>query len=115
MEIIPTRQFKEDVKFYKRRKKYLKIESDIKPAVEELKIGNFIGDKLEGLTLPANTAVYKVRLPNSSINVGKSGGFRLLYYVAIADRIYLVKIYSKKDDNRIPSDAQIVELINNLL
>ena len=115
MEIIPTRQFKEDVKFYKRRKKYLKIESDIKPAVEELKIGNFIGDKLEGLTLPANTAFYKVRLPNSSINVGKSGGFRLLYYVAIADRIYLVKIYSKKDDNRIPSDAQIVELINNLL
>ena len=37
MEIIPTRQFKENVKFYKRRKKYLKIESDIKPAGEELK------------------------------------------------------------------------------
>ena len=115
MEIILARQFKEDIKFYKRRKKYLKIESDVKPAVEELQAGNLIGDKLEGLNIPANTAVYKVRLPNSSINIGKSGGFRLLYYVAIADRIYLAKIYSKKDDNRIPTDAQIAELINSLL
>ena len=114
MEIILTRQFKDDIKFYKRRKKYLKIDADIQPAIEELRAGNLIGDKLEGLTLPANTAVYKVRLPNSSINIGKSGGFRLLYYVAIADKIYLAKIYSKKDDNRIPTDAQIAELINSL-
>ena len=115
MEIILTRQFKDDIKFYKRRKKYLKIDADVQPAIEELRAGNLIGDKLEGLTLPANTAVYKVRLPNSSINIGKSGGFRLLYYVAIADKIYLAKIYSKKDDNRIPTDAQIAELINSLL
>ena len=115
MEIILTRKFKEDIKFYKRRKKYLKIESDIQPAIEEIENGNFIGDKLEGLTLPANTTAYKVRLPNSSTNVGKSGGFRLLYYVAIADEIYFLTIYSKKDDNRIPSDAQIAEIINNIL
>lgn len=115
MEIILTRQFKDDIKFYKRKKKYLKIDADVKPAIKELTAGNFIGTKLEGLAIPANTAVYKVRLPNSSINVGKSGGFRLLYYVAIADKIYLAKIYSKKDDNRIPTDAQIVELINTLL
>ena len=115
MEIILTRQFKDDIKFYKRRKKYLKIDADIRAALEELRAGNFIGDKLEGLNIPANTSAYKVRLPNSSINVGKSGGFRLLYYVAIADRIYLVKIYSKKDDNRIPTDKQIAELINGLL
>lgn len=115
MEIILTRQFKDDIKFYKRRKKYLKIDADIKPAIKELRTGNFIGDKLEGLAIHANTAVYKVRLPNSSVNIGKSGGFRLLYYVAIADKIYLVKIYSKKDDNRIPTDAQIAELINGLL
>lgn len=114
MEIILTRQFKDDVKFYKRRKKYLKIDADIRPAVKELSAGNIIGDKLEGLPLPANTAAYKVRLPNSSINIGKSGGFRLLYYFAIADKIYLLKIYSKKDDNRIPTDAQIAELINGL-
>ena len=115
MEIIWSQPFEEDVKYYFRKKRYTKILNDIDKAVNELKAGNFIGNKLEGLNLPENTAVYKVRLPNSSINIGKSGGFRLLYYVAIADRIYLAKIYSKKDDNRIPTDAQIVELINNLL
>ena len=98
-----------------KKKRYTKILNDIDTAVNEIQAGNFIGDKLEGLNIPLNTAVYKVRLPNSSINVGKSGGFRLLYYVAIADKIYLAKIYSKKDDNRIPSDAQIAELINTLL
>lgn len=115
MEIILTRQFKDDIKFYKRRKKYLKIDADVRPVIDELRAGNIVGDKLEGLPLPANTAAYKVRLPNSSINVGKSGGFRLLYYIAIGDEIYLLTIYSKKDDNRIPTDAQIAELINGLL
>lgn len=111
MDIILTRQFKDDIKFYKRRKKYLKIDADIQPTVKALRTGNFIGDKLEGLAIPSNTAAYKVRLPNTSINVGKSGGFRLLYYVAIADEVYLLTIYSKKDDNRIPTDAQIAALI----
>ena len=114
MEIILTRQFKDDIKFYKRRKKYLKIDADVKPLVKELHAGNLVGDKLEGLAIPTNTSVYKVRLPNSSINIGKSGGFRLLYYVAIADKIYFLTIYSKKDDNRIPTDTQIAELINSL-
>ena len=115
MEIIWSAHFKSDVKYYFKKKRYTKILDDIDIAVNELQTGNFIGDKLEGLTLPANTSAYKVRLPNSSINSGKSGGFRLLYYVAIADEIYLLTIYSKKDDNRIPTDAQIAELINTLL
>ena len=115
MEIILTRQFKDDIKFYKRRKKYLKIDSDVQPALEELQAGNIIGDKLEGLTIPANTSAYKVRLPNSSTNTGKSGGFRMIYYIKVEEKIYLMTIYSKKDDNRIPSDTQIAELINSLL
>lgn len=115
MEIILTRQFKDDIKFYKRKKKYLKIDADVKPVIKELAAGNFIGTKLEGLIIPANTSAYKVRLPNTSINVGKYGGFRFLYYVAIVNEIYLLTIYSKKDDNRIPTDAQITELINTLL
>lgn len=115
MQIIWSAHFESDIKYYFRKKRYTKILDDIDKVVNELNAGNFIGDKLEGLAIPANTAVYKVRLPNSSINVGKSGGFRMLYYVAIADEIYLLKIYSKKDDNRIPTDAKIVELINSIL
>ena len=81
----------------------------------ELEKGNLVGDKLEGLDLPENTAAYKVRIANSSANVGKSNGFRLIYYLAIADEIYLLSIYSKKDDNKIPNDAQIELLIRNLV
>ena len=114
MEIIWSSRFESDVKYYFRKKRYTKILEDIDKAANELRMGNLIGDKLEGLFVPANTAVYKVCLPNSSTKSGKSNGFRLLYYVAIADEIYFLTIYSKKYDNRIPSDAQIAELINSV-
>jgi len=35
--------------------------------------------------------------------------------VAIGDEIYLLTIYSKKDDERIPNDAQIAMLAGNVL
>ena len=107
MQIIPTKKFNDDVEFYIHKKKFLKIRADIKTVTDELEKGNFVGVKLEGLNLPENISVYKVRIANSSANVGKSHGFRLLYYIAIADEIYLVTIYSKKDDIRVPSDKQI--------
>ena len=115
MQIIPTKKFNDDVEFYIRKKKFLKIRADIKTVTDELEQGNLVGDKLEGLDLPENTAAYKVRVANSSTNVGKSNGFRVLYYVAIADEIYLVTVYSKKDDIRVPSDKQIELLIKAIL
>ena len=115
MKIIPTRKFNEDIEFYIRKKKFLKIHADIKTVTDELEQGNLVGDKLDNLNLPANTAVYKVRIANSSTNVGKSHGFRLLYYVAIADEIYLLAIYSKKDDVRFVNDKQIKRLVAILL
>ena len=115
MKIIPTKHFKNDVKFYVRKKKFLKISDDIRSVTAELEQGNLIGDRLENLELPAGTAAYKVRIANSSINVGKSHGFRLIYYVAIAEKIYLLTIYSKKDDTRIPNDSQIELMIKNML
>ena len=115
MRIIMTRKFESDVKFYREKKKYKKIDRDIETVTVELEKGNLVGDKLEGLNLPENTAAYKVRVANSSANVGKSGGFRVLYYVAIADEIYLVTVYSKKDDIRVPSDKQVEYLIKAVL
>ena len=115
MRIILTPNFEANLKFYRQKKKYKKIDSDIESVTIELAQGNFVGDRLEDLNLPENTAVYKVRIANSSANVGKSHGFRLLYYVAIADEIYLLAIYSKKDDIRVVSDKQIEQLIKILL
>ena len=113
--VVMTKHFEDDVTFYFRKKKYLKIESDISTVTEELKKGNLLGDKLENLDIPEGTAAYKVRIANSSANVGKSNGFRLLYYVAIGDDIYLLSIYSKKDDIRVINDKQIELLIRNIL
>ena len=113
--IVMTKHFKDDVNFYFRKKKYTKIESDISGVTEELKKGILLGDELQDLNLPENTAAYKVRIANTSENVGKSNGFRLLYYVAIEDEIYLLSIYSKKDDIRVINDKQIELLIKNIL
>lgn len=115
MEIIWSSRFESDIKYYFRKKRYTKILDDINKVVEELKAGNFIGDRLENINFNDNSAVYKVRIANTSTKSGKSNGFRIIYYLKVEEKIYLVTIYSKKDDNRIPTDAQIVELINSLL
>lgn len=115
MNIIWTDYFLANIDFYQRKKKYKKILDDLDPVIEELKKSNFLGDRLSGFNLPEDAALYKVRIANTSANVGKSNGFRLIYYVAVEDEIYLVTIYSKKDDERIPNDAQIAMLVNNIL
>lgn len=115
MEIIWSSRFESDVKYYFRKKHYTKILDDIDKVVSELKDGNLVGDRLDNINLQDNSAVYKVRIANTSTNSGKSNGFRLIYYLKVDERIYLVTIYSKKDDVRIPTDAQIAELINGLL
>lgn len=115
MEIVATKYFKADVKFYLKKKKFSKINDDIDSVTVELEQGNLLGDRLEDLDVPENIAVYKVRIANTSANVGKSHGFRLIYYVVIDEKVYLLSIYSKKDDNRIPSDKQIEFLIKAVL
>ena len=115
MKISWADKFASDVEFYYKKKKYLKIRNDVKKVTDELEAGNIIGDKLSGFNLPEGAALYKVRIANTSVNVGKSNGFRLIYYLAIGDEIYLLTIYSKKDDERIPNDAQIAMLVSNTL
>jgi len=109
IEVVPSRKFKEDVKFYIRKRKYISINRDIISAKKEIANGNFVGDKLDNLKLPCGD-VYKVRLPNSSTHDGKSNGFRLLYYAVLEEKVYLLSIYSKKDDNRVLNDKQIAVL-----
>ena len=114
--LIKTEQrFLDNVKFYIKRKKYLRIKADIEPVIEELKSGNLLGDKMSGYNIPEGSAVYKVRVPNSSTGSGKSNGFRILYYAKIGDEIYLLTIYSKKDTERIPGRSQIQNFLDNII
>ncbi len=110
MLVVPTPQFDKDVIFYIKRRKYYNIEDDILPYVVELEMDNLLGDDIPNLNLPECEKVFKLRIPNSSANVGKSNGFRLIYYHT-DNKIYLLTIYSKKDHEDI-SNEEIKILIN---
>ena len=56
-------------------KRYRSIRTDLKPLIEELQSGNFIGDQIPG----TGYTVFKVRMKNSDIQKGKSGGYRVIY------------------------------------
>ncbi len=112
--IKTTDVFENMVDFYETRKKYLKITQDITNIVLQLENGNLIGRVIPGLKLSGPDKVYKARLPNSSINVGKSNGFRLIYYLSPEDlTIYLLTIYSKKDREDI-SRKELINLISKI-
>ncbi|RLA06280.1 MAG: hypothetical protein DRQ51_09880 [Gammaproteobacteria bacterium] len=56
---------------------------------------------------------YKIRMANSSIPTGKSGGFRIIYYFTSQNSvIYLVSIYSKTQQDNI-SDNNILSLLKS--
>ncbi|MCL4256415.1 MAG: type II toxin-antitoxin system RelE/ParE family toxin [Anaerolineae bacterium] len=58
--------------------------------------------------------VYKVRLANKSAQCGKSGGFRVIYYAQLADRVYIINVYSKTEQSDI-SSQQIRDILADLL
>ncbi|MBO3794547.1 hypothetical protein [Bacillus subtilis] len=110
-EVIPTQEFNKRLRFYINKKKYRKIYDDIDPIIDELANGNFLGDEINGLGLPDEEYNYKVRVANTSAKVGKSNGFRLIYYVVKDDKeIYLLTIYSKKDKENI-TNRELRDLI----
>ena len=55
-------------------------------------------------------AVYKTRLPNKAAGRGKSGGFRVIYYVQLADSVTLLTIYTKTEQTDI-SVREIQQLV----
>jgi len=100
-EIIPTPQFKKSVKAL--HKKYKLIKQDLITLEKELRLNPKAGIEL-------GNNCYKIRLPNSSIPTGKSGGFRVIYYLYFNQSIYLLEIYSKSNLENI-NDSKILEIL----
>ncbi len=82
-------------------KKYRSIQNDIQPVIEQLEQGELPGDQIPGV----GYAVFKLRVRNSDIQKGKSGGYRLIYYVKTATRIILLTIYAKSEQVDIVADG----------
>ena len=100
-KIIPTPQFSKSVKSL--FKKYKLIANDLKNLEKELTVNPKAGIEL-------GNNCYKLRVQNSSVPTGKSGGFRVIYYLKVEDRIFLLEIYSKSDLENI-SDDKILNIL----
>jgi mRNA-degrading endonuclease RelE of RelBE toxin-antitoxin system len=88
-------QFEKPLKRLSR--KYPALLKEIGQLINQLKQDERPGDKIPHVGYD----VYKVRLKNPSASRGKSGGFRVIYYVQIASHVILVTIYSKTEQTDI--------------
>lgn len=96
LKITSLESFAKDIK--KLFKKYKLITNDLKKLQEEL-----LENPKAGVNLGNNC--YKIRLANSSVPTGKSGGFRVIYYYLDEENnIYLMSIYSKSDLENISNE-----------
>jgi mRNA-degrading endonuclease RelE of RelBE toxin-antitoxin system len=67
----------------------------------QLQAGEILGDRIAGVKYQ----VFKVRLKNSNIQKGKSGGYRVIYYLKTDQGIILTTIYSKSDISDVSNET----------
>jgi mRNA-degrading endonuclease RelE of RelBE toxin-antitoxin system len=78
-------------------RKYPSVVDEVGILVEQLEQGDLPGDKVPDVGYD----IYKVRLRNRSASRGKSGGFRVIYYIRRTDYIGMVSIYVKSEQTDI--------------
>jgi mRNA-degrading endonuclease RelE of RelBE toxin-antitoxin system len=91
IQIALTPRFQRDLRDLAKR--YRSIRLDLQPLMEQLQSGETPGDRVTGIKYQ----IFKVRLKNSNIQKGKSGGYRVIYYLKTETEIILATIYSKSD------------------
>lgn len=86
-------------------KKYPSLKSEIASLFKEL-------ETLPDLGTPIGNDCYKIRLAISSKGKGKSGGARVITYLAVTETtIFLLSIYDKSEQSDI-SDKEIIKLLD---
>ncbi|MCC7412024.1 MAG: type II toxin-antitoxin system RelE/ParE family toxin [Gammaproteobacteria bacterium] len=89
-------------------RKYRRIRADLGPLIAQLEADETPGEQVQG----TGYTIYKVRVRNTDAQRGTSGGYRVIYYLATADDILLVAIYSKTEQDDIDNDT-IVRVIRD--
>ena len=107
MNVEYSEAFKRQLKRLAR--KYRQIQKDVKPVIDALEAGEVSGDQITGV----NYTLYKVRAANSDSRRGKSGGYRIIYYLKTETRCILVTIYSKAEQSDI-SASEIKQILKDL-
>ncbi|MBC8449015.1 MAG: type II toxin-antitoxin system RelE/ParE family toxin [Chloroflexi bacterium] len=90
--VIPARSFKHSVK--RLQKRFPHVKDDVRVAIQVL-----LQAPRLGVVVPGGSGVHKLRVRNTDLGKGKSGGYRLLYYVEDqpVPIIYLLLLYAKSD------------------
>lgn len=101
-------RFRRDVK--RLLKKYRHVREDVQTLIDELEGGETPGNQVQGIQY----TVYKVRIRNTDIQKGKSGGYRSIYYIKTSQMIVLITLYVKSEISDIPDD-EIKRLIEEYL
>lgn len=101
--IIPTPNFQKSTKKLLKKHKLL---------LKDLENFNDKFDEYANSAVKLGKSCYKVRLENSSIPTGKSGGFRIVYFYKYENNIFLLEIYSKTELENI-SDNKILDILKN--
>ncbi|HEX8022201.1 type II toxin-antitoxin system RelE/ParE family toxin [Mucilaginibacter sp.] len=93
-----------DKQFKRLAKKYPSLKQELIELITTLKAEPLIGFAL-------GNDCYKIRLAIASKGKGKSGGARVITYVAITDKeIYLLSIYDKSEQEDM-SDKELLRLL----
>ena len=75
------------------RKKYPHVIDDVEGLIHQLEGGESPGNQVPGI----GYTVYKVRLKSSDLSKGKSGGYRVIYYIRTPSRIIIITVYVKNE------------------
>lgn len=111
-EVLSTKKFNRDLK--QQAKKYPSVLDNVDSFFIFIEEGNLISSPITGLKLKGNK-VFKARLDNDDASRGKSGGFRIIYYlVTSSNKIYPLTIYSKSDQDDIQR-KDIYDLISSCI
>ena len=104
IKVVESDEFRKDIK--KLGKRYRSVKQDVRSLTAQLKAGEIPGDRITGNKYP----VYKVRVKNSDIKKGQSGGYRVIYYIRTPEAILLTNLYSKSDRSDI-SNKEVEDVI----
>lgn len=105
MPVRYTEAFKRQLK--RTSRKYRHTRTDIEPVIRSLEAGETPGNQIRGVGHP----LYKVRVKNTDARRGKSGGYRIIYYLQSTDDVLLVTIYSKTEQSDIEA-AQLKQILD---
>lgn len=98
VRVEPSRLFRKA--FLRLRKKYRHIDDDVNPLIVQLQRGETPGKQIQGV----GYTVFKVRVQNTDAQRGRSGGYRVIYYIKTVEYVILTYIYAKSERADISAD-----------